>query len=296
MRTKSALVIGMDGTIGAGVLRLFRAKGIRTYGTTRRPLTSPTDVFLEMSNRDLTTAHLPQTDVAIICTAANGFAYCRSNPGLATQINADAPRVLARELSLRGTRVVYLSSSAVFDFGRPNIGAEDLLCPLTVYGRSKAAGEESVLAVGQTATIVRLTKVLTPEMTLIRRWIGALRSGKRVLAFSDLHFCPISLEYIARALWEITEAALPGIFQVSGADDITYFDAAKHIAMRLGLDSSRVIEDLAAARGIPREEIPTFTSLDTSRYTALTGEVPPQPFEVLDAVYGPAIANVFAAQ
>jgi dTDP-4-dehydrorhamnose reductase len=296
MKTKSALIIGSDGLVGAGVLRLFRAKGVDTYATTRRRPLHSSDIFLDLSDRDLAKAELPQTEVAIICAAANGFAHCRSNPEMAKRVNADAPLVLARKLSPRGTRVIYLSSSAVFDFSRPHMAAQSRHCPSTIYGKFKAMGEEGVLSVGQRATIVRLTKVLTPDMHLFRNWIDKLHSGKNVQAFSDLYFCPISLDYATNALLAITEAGLQGTVHVSGADDISYFKAALRIATRMEVDDSRIIEDRAAARGTPPEEIARFTSLDSSRYTALTGELPPQPIDVLDEVYGPAIARAAAAQ
>jgi dTDP-4-dehydrorhamnose reductase len=126
---------------------------------------------------------------------------------------------------------------------------------------------------------------------LVGQWIAALHKGKSVTAFSDLHFCPISQDYAVEAIFAITEAGLPGIFHVSGAADLSYHRAALHFAKRMGLDESRIIEERAEDRGIPREEIATFTSLDASRYTALTGKLPPQPFEVLDAVYGSALAD-----
>jgi len=294
MRVKSALIIGMDGLVGGSLLRLFRAKGIRTYGTTRRRPTHSSDIYLDLSDRDLARVSLPQTDVAIICAAANGFAYCRFNPEVATQVNIDGPRILSHKFASQGTRTIYLSSSAVFDFSRPLIKTSSPHCPSTIYGRSKAAGEDTVLVAGELATIVRLTKVLSPDTTLFREWIGALGSGRKIFAFSDLHFCPISLDYAANAVLAITEANFSGIFHVSGATDISYFEAALHLAKRVACDNSKVIKDRAFARGIPRDEIAMYTSLDASRYTALGGEVAPQPLDVIDAVYGPIIVNATA--
>lgn len=291
MKTKSALILGMDGLVGTGLYRLFRSRGIRVCGTTRRYSPGPPDIFLDLADPDLSAEKLPQTDVAIICAAANGFAYCRSNPENARRVNVDGPRILARELTARGTRVIYLSSSAVFDFSRPHMTVLDPRCPSTVYGASKAAGEESVLAAGELTTVVRLTKVLTPRAFPLGSWIAALKAGNRVAAFSDLHFCPISLDYAVNALLAITEAGVPGIFHVSGAADVSYLRAALRIADRMALDSARIIDDRAAANGVPAAEIARFTSLEASRYTALNGEVPPQPLDVLDAIYGPLMTD-----
>jgi dTDP-4-dehydrorhamnose reductase len=119
-----------------------------------------------------------------------------------------------------------------------------------------------------------------------------LQSGRTVRAFSDLHFCPISLDFIARAILAIAKADAGGVFQVSGAADISYLDAAFHLGKRLGLEKGLVVEDRAASHGIPREEIATFTSLDTSRYEKLSGISAPAPFDVLDQVYRPAIDTI----
>jgi dTDP-4-dehydrorhamnose reductase len=154
-----------------------------------------------------------------------------------------------------------------------------------MYGRSKAAGEEATLAVGSLGTVVRLTKVVAPTTIPLAAWIRTLQAGNPIRAFADLYFCPISLDFAARAVLTIAHADVSGIFQVSGATDISYLHAALHFARRLRVDPRLVAKDRAASHGIPREEIARFTSLDASRYQSLSGEPPPAPFEVLDAVF-----------
>ena len=291
MPIESALIIGKDGLIGTALSALLRSKGIRVYGTTRRE-PAASDIFLNLSDRSLADIELPRTDVAIICAAANGFAFCRANQDYAQRVNAEAPRILARKLTARGSRVIYLSSSAVFDFSRPHVDAASPHCPTTGYGRSKAAGEENVLAAGELATIVRLTKVVAPTTPPFGQWLPKLQAGHMVTAFSDLHFCPIPLDRVTDALLAIAEANLAGTFHVSGAADIDYLSAAKHLAARMRVDNSRIACDSAAAHGIPKEEIAAFTSLDTVRYTSLTGVQPLEPFDALDAAYGPSTGDV----
>jgi dTDP-4-dehydrorhamnose reductase len=95
---------------------------------------------------------------------------------------------------------------------------------------------------------------------------------------------------IVAALFGVRSAASGDIFQFTGADDISYAAAARHLAARMRMSPARVAVELASARGIPAEEIARFTSLDSSRLQAITGRTPPEPFAVLDAVYGPALA------
>jgi dTDP-4-dehydrorhamnose reductase len=150
--------------------------------------------------------------------------------------------------------------------------------------------ERQVLSLGTTATVVRLTKVVNSEWDRFGGWIRKLKLGEQVSAFSDLHFSPISLDFAVNALMLIIAKGEEGIYQVSGADDISYADALRHLVHKLRLPESRVIASRAADNGIPPEEIATFTSLDTSRFEALANCPAPAAYEVLDEVYS-AIAR-----
>ena len=289
-----ALVVGADGLVGRGLAEGLAAAGVRVYRTTRRRAERADAILLDLADPAYERVSLPDVGTAFICAAVNGFANCRADPALAHRINVEATGKLARRLIERGSRVISLSSSAVFDFRHAHLRADAPICPTTVYGETKAASEKKVLALGAGASVVRLTKVLTPDAARFADWLMALWHGQSIAAYADLHFCPISLDFVVRALIRIMADNGDGIYQLSGADDLSYAQAMRHLARRMSLDENRVITDRAAAHGIPPEEIATFTSLDMSRYTALSGEKPPAPFDVLDSVFRPAIEQLVA--
>jgi dTDP-4-dehydrorhamnose reductase len=285
MPARSYLVIGADGLIGGALTRELRSQGT-TVHTTAKDAKRESDITLDLADAAIERVALPRADVAVVCASFNGFAECRRDPVKARQVNALAPEILTRRLRQDGTRVIYLSSSAVFDFQVPQIAASAPTCPRTVYGAVKAEGEQRVLMQGQGTTVLRLAKVLSANMPLLKNWRHSLGEGKIVRAFSDLKFSPVSLDLAVEAVLAIANADEDGIYQVSGASDVSYADAARHIAKRLGVPESRVQEDSALRHGIPAEEIATFTSMDMSRYTALTNRTPPKPLDVLDTVCG----------
>jgi dTDP-4-dehydrorhamnose reductase len=288
------LVVGADALVGRGLADGLAAGGAQVYRTTRRRVARPNDILLDLADPAFMRVPLPEVGTAFLCASVNGFADCRADPAAAFRINVDATAALARRLVERGCHVIGLSSSAVFDFSKARQPANAPVCPTTVYGETKAASEKALLALGGAASVVRLTKVLTPDTPRFSTWLDSLRHGDSIAAFSDLRFCPISLDFVVRALIRIMSDRGDGIYQLSGADDLSYAQAMRHLARRMGLDEDRVIADGAAAHGIPPEEIATYTSLDMSRYTALSGEEPPQPFEVLDGVFGRAIEPLVA--
>jgi dTDP-4-dehydrorhamnose reductase len=285
------IIVGGDSTVGSAFARALRQWGEAVVTTSRRRNEGTYSWPLDLSDPDVAATPLPEgNEIAFFCACVNGFGSCRSNPDYARRVNVDGTAIVARRLASRGTRVVLLSSTAVFDFRTPHQPAAMPTSPHTLYGQLKAEAEKVFLSLGRLGSVLRLTKVLTPEMPLFTEWISALAHGDAVTAFSDLYFSPITLDDAVAALSGVREDSSGGIYQFSGADDISYADAVRHIAGRMEVDAARVNGELAAGRGIRTEEIPRFTSLDSARLQKITGRTPPDPFAVLDAVYGPIIA------
>ncbi len=200
-------------------------------------------------------------------------------------MNVLSPVALAERLVAAGTRAILLSSIAVYDGQEPRIPAECPVNPNSLYGSLKADAEEAFLAFGRSASVVRLTKVLAPEIPLFNGWIDALAKGLPISAFEDTSLAPVSIEAAVDILVRVAADADGGIYQASARDDITYVEAARHIAQHLGASPALVRSDLGAERGIPAEQLRRFSSLDTTRVDRLTGKVPPAARDVIDEVY-----------
>jgi dTDP-4-dehydrorhamnose reductase len=283
------LIIGGDGLIGEALASVLRQRGHDVIATTRRVdrVEPYRVVHLDLAAAKL--APVPDADVMVLCAAVAKFADCRQHPELAQRVNVGARLELARAMQTRGGRTIALSSSVVFDGSRPFARAEWPPAPRSAYGRMLAQAEAGVL--GHGGTIFRLTKVITQGSGVLREWIGALRRGLSVRAFEDHTFCPLPLADVVDGLVGVVEQPEGGIFQISGASDLSYAGAARHLLHRIGVPSDRVVAVRAADRGIPESEVTPFTSLDTSRLSAQTGFRPPQPTDVIDAVFGRMLAS-----
>lgn len=282
-----ALVLGIDGAIGGALAVTLVRRGWRVTGTSRRG--GPAAADCERLPLDLADPAgwpaLPRADAVFLCAAMTRQAACRDEPALAARVNRDAPLRLADKAAEGGGRLLFLSSSAVFDGRVPNRDADDPTCPLNEYGRLKAGAEAGVLA-RPGGTVVRLTKVLHAGLPLFRGWLDALRGGGTVRAFADLTMAPIALADAVDGLARIGESGETGLFQLSAARDISYLDAAHHLARRLEVPAGRVEAAAAAGAGIPDSDRPAATSLDTSRFARLFDSPPPDPFDVIDRVFG----------
>lgn len=280
------LIVGADGAIGRALLEAAAARGYEVVGTTRRRERRHL-LHLDLQDRSLHDAELPAADIAFFCAAVAGFAECRNDPARARQINVFAPRILADRLVRRGSRVVALSSSSVFDWSSPRVPPEKPPCPVSVYGQLKAETESVFLQFGSSATVVRFAKVLTPDSSLFTGWLADLKENRTITAFSDLRMAPVALDDAVALLLALVNEETSGIYQYSANKDISYLEAARHMAATLGVMSALVVEARASENGVPPEEITSFSSLDSGRAETLLGSRAPDPFVVLDRLYGP---------
>ena len=286
-----ALVIGADSGIGAALIDRLAMLGHSVKGTSRHAKAMPSDcIRLDLTDPNVAETPVPHADIVFFCAAMTRYAECRANPELARMVNATAPAALARRLAKEGARVVLLSTSAVFDGTIQHVDAMARPCPLTVYGHVKAEAEERFLALGDAASILRLSKVMTLQMPLLRSWIEALTRGESISAFTDLSLAPITMDDAVAALVAIAQSNSAGIHQYSAATDITYSESARHLASKLRRKSEYVLDESAMSHGVRREEAPRYTSLDSSRVEKLAGRPSPTPFSVLDRLFRDATA------
>lgn len=282
------LIVGVDGSFGGALSEALGERGHRVFGTTRRRDASAAggELFLDLSQA---LPLLPEVNVAIVCAAMARFEECRRDPELAHLVNVTAPLHLARSLTRSGARLIFLSTSAVFDCRTPYVDENAIPAPRSAYGRLKAEAEAGLLGLGPQVSILRLTKVVKPNTGVLSAWIRSLGEGKTVRAFDDHRFCPLRVEDVVCAIVALTEKGEGGVYHVSGAADLSFADAAEFLAGRIGVAKAQVEAVHGSGAGIDENDLTPFTSLATGRLSGLTGFVPPKPFDVLQDVYGDEI-------
>lgn len=285
-----AVIVGIDSVIGNALRAALAARGAEVFGTTRRIEAVTGNIqFLDLADNHLT-VDLPRADTAFLCAAMTSLADCRARPELASQVNFTGPVSLAARFSTNGTRVVLLSTNAVLDCLVPSMAADRPKAPTSVYGRTKAAAEDAILAPSIDGIVLRLTKVLTPDMPLLRRWTRSLRAGQPIEAIDDHRMAPLLIRHVVAALIAVAQSGSPGLYQVSATHDVSYLDLGLRLADRLGAARSLVLRRSAAEIGIPEDEIMSYTSLDTTSLSALTGMSAPDPYVAIDEVVAAAVA------
>jgi dTDP-4-dehydrorhamnose reductase/2-polyprenyl-3-methyl-5-hydroxy-6-metoxy-1,4-benzoquinol methylase len=288
-RKDAILIVGGDGLIGRALAeRLVRA-GKTVLRTTLLP--EPGAEAFDLScDADNWTPPRP-ISVAFLLAAIPSLEFCRTHPAESRAVNVTGTLAVVDTLARQGALVVFPSTNLVFDGTTPQQTADSPFNPRTEYGRQKAEVEGRLRELPE-ACVVRLTKVLAPSAPLLIQWAAALQAGQPIRPFADMVMAPVPLELVVEAMVRIAALRLRGVVQISATEDITYEQAARHVADRLGADQSLVQPIRAADSGHFFEHIPARTTLDTIRLREELGLTPPSPYAAIDGTRGvpPAIA------
>lgn len=168
---------------------------------------------LDLTDKDAI-RHIVQTiqpDLIINPAAYTAVDKAESEPELAYAINATAPQILAEEAAKLNAALIHFSTDYVYDGSKIADYLEtDAVNPLSVYGKSKLAGEEAIRAVGLPHLILRTSWVYGAYgknflKTIIR--LASERDSLRIVA--DQFGAPTSAESIADAVMELLSVWQP---------------------------------------------------------------------------------------
>jgi dTDP-4-dehydrorhamnose reductase len=284
----SFLLVGGDSEIGAATAQHLRDLGIPVAATTRRRERVASDrPFLDLTMPIAEWLPPADTRAACILAAIPRLQGCAADPAGSSFVNVRQTIALAENLLGRGIPVVFLSTDKVFDGTRAHVPADAPMCPVSEYGRQKASAETALQAhmkAGAPVAILRLAKVVSPGMLLLRQWIAALAAGERIRAFFDMVMAPTPVAIVSAAIAGLLDQGVPGIFQLTGPRDVSYAQIAVYLARRAGADPELVTPVSARSAGIPEGSTAHHTTLDTAAIRDRLGIVVPDPWEVIDEI------------
>ena len=238
-----------------------------------------------------------QPDWVIHCAALANLDDCEADSQLAHRLNAEIPGKLAALVAKGGARVkpirlAHISTDAVFDGVRGDYGEADTPNPLSVYAQTKLAGEQAVLAANPQAIVARVNLFgwsLMGRRSLAEFFVNNLSSGKGVMGFTDVYFCPLLANDLAGVLLQMLANGLSGLYHVVSREATSKYHFGVAVARRFGLDESLITPTLVADSGLTARRSPNLTLRTDKLRTALSetpGFVLPSWQEGLGRFYG----------
>src|SRR5262245_38718239 len=248
-----AFVIGASGQVGGCLLEAFRARRHDTLGTHAQ---HPVDGLAHLDVTDHTAVDRAVSAARpdwVLCPAGLTYVdYCEEHPAVAFAINRDGALAAARSAARVGAGFVYFSTEYVFDGERGPYAEDDAAHPISVYGRSKWEGERAVLEAMPGALIVRTTVVYGPERqekNFVYQLIRNCRSGQGMRIPADQVSSPTYNVDLARAIVELCERKLGGVYHLVGDGVMDRFAFARTACEVFELDGSRLTPVTTAELG-----------------------------------------------
>jgi len=287
------LVTGATGLLGLNLSLLAAREGHTVTGLVHsRSLQGvPFEVRqVDLLDRDsaLAAVEAARPEAIIHCAALASINAAEQQPDLAWRMNAEVPGWLAAAAKQGGLPFVQISTDAVFNGEAGDYHEEDAPVPLSVYARTKLAGEQAVGAANPEAVIARTVFYgwsLSGRRSLAEFFFNQLRAGEPMKGFTDTLFCPLYVEDLAELLLEMIAHDLSGIYHVAAPEHLSKYDFGVRIARRFGLDESLIAPvradslDRGAARSLN-------LALNTSKLQQALGQALPGLDEGLERFHG----------
>ena len=276
------LLLGKNGQVGWELQRALAPLGTLVACDFDTPAPMAADFSQPESLAALVAAVQP--DVIVNAAAHTAVDKAESEPALAEALNATAPAVLAREAAARGAWLVHYSTDYVFDGSGSSPRSENAPTgPLSVYGRTKLAGEQAIAASGCRHLIFRTSWVYAARggnfaKTMLK--LAAERDALNVIA--DQWGAPTSAELLADVTAHALRQAmarpeLGGLYHCVAGGETTWHAYAQLVIEHARAAGMPIKVAADAVRPIPTTAYPTPATrplnsrLDTSRLRSAFG-------------------------
>ena len=294
------LQYGTTGQVGRELLRQAPAHAVQLAALSRAEadLAEP-----EAAARHVRT-HKP--DLVILAAAYTAVDQAESEPGLAHEINGEAPAAIAAACAAEGAALVHFSTDYVFagTKGAPYV-EDDATGPLSVYGASKLSGERMALAACRRTLVLRTSWVVSAHgKNFVKTMLRLAREGQPLRVVDDQFGRPTAAADLAGFVLSqaprLAAAAAGdpafGVFHFANAGETSWRGFAQAVLEAgLGAAAPRVDPIATAERPSPARR-PLRGTLDTAKLEKTFG-VRPRPWaeplaEILAELAQPAEAHV----
>ena len=261
---RSILVFGCNGQIGRELLRHARNCAVG-FDHAR----------VDICDREAVARALASCPPSAIVNAAAFTAVddAEQHPNEAFLVNGRGPAILAEAAVKAGVPLIHLSTDYVFGGNKRSPYLEgDVMDPASVYGQSKAVGEDSVRRICAQHLIVRTSWIFSPHRPNFVHTILDLAAHQSTLKIVDDQIgCPTNAADVARTILymirELRDDDAWGTYHYCGADAMTRYEFARQIfgvAANYGVKEPKLLP-IASSDYPTAAKRPSYSVLDAQK-------------------------------
>lgn len=276
------LLFGKDGQLGKAFQKLFQTVPLASENNIQYIGRNQCDLSNAIALNNLLNASKP--DLIINAAAYTAVDKAQTEYELAFAINAKAPEIMAQYATKHDSTLLHYSTDYVFDGQKEGPYLEDdIRKPLSVYGKSKAAGEGAIEKVfanyssGQYA-IFRTSWVYGDGANFIRTILRLAKEREELKVICDQYGVPTNTDWLAQVSLDLvldSQRSLrkftSGVYHAVLSGKTSWYELAV-LATQAALDANIVlklkpqdIQSILAAQYPAAAPRPANSCLDNSK-------------------------------
>ena len=242
------LIIGGTGVIGSKILKNLGNQDDDiefTYLKNYNP--SHNGKFLDITDKDSTMSLIKIIKPEIIINASSftNMDLCETNKKIAYKINVTGLENIVSGAKIFGSKVIHISTSAVFSGEKPSYNEEDETSPISYYGLTKSIAENVV----KTSDLPYLILRTDQPYCWIEKWqhdnsviraIHTLKNGMELNEIIDWHNSPTFVPDFVNVLKILMLEKSTGIFHLVGPDYISRYDYSIEVSNIFNLNKNLI--------------------------------------------------------
>jgi dTDP-4-dehydrorhamnose reductase len=258
------LITGAGGQLGRELTAEAARRGTAVVALTR----AGCDITDSSAVAEVLDEHRPEA--LINCAAWTDVDGAETHEEAAFAVNEGGAGVLAAACAQRSVLLVHVSTDYVFG-GAPHrpLDEEAAPSPLSVYGRSKLAGEVTVRARTPLHQIVRTSGLYGMDgPNFVLKVLQRAATGMDLSVVSDQVTAPTWTGHLAGALLRLAALRVPGTFHLTNTGSTSWHGFATAAVAAAGYDTR--VRPVTSARRTMAARRPRYTVLDNRAWRRLS--------------------------
>lgn len=238
LKHEKVWIAGASGQVGSAFAKMLDTTAIDVL------LTDIDDVDITDMDAVRDYAEMTRPDVIINCAGVSGLDFCQKNKDLAYSVNAIGARNLSVAARIVHAEIIHISTDDIFDGTSDE--PYDEFCqpsPISVYGKSKLAGEDFVRTIAPKHLIIRSSWVYGNGQNFVTDLLAHAKEGKPFSVPKGQIGCPTSAIEVAKVIGRLLEKDAYGTYNAVCQGSCSRMEFARKILELCKLDIPLIESD-----------------------------------------------------
>ena len=272
------LITGAKGQLGKQITNILR-NGQSEIGKLPKEYENVEIIGVDVDVLDITDINAVRSyltdvkpEIIINCAAYTNVDACESNEDLAFKINALGPRNLAIISNEVNAKMVHVSTDYVFSGeGTVPFKEYDETIPVSVYGKTKLAGEKFVREIADKYYIIRTAWLYGYEgSNFVYTIIKAGKEKGYLTVVDDQRGNPTNAEDLAHHMLKVAVTEEYGTYHCTGTGECSWYDFASKIIEFSNIDCK--VDPVTSNDYVRAAKRPSYSSLDNMMLRVTVGD------------------------